>query len=78
MSVRCARCAGRLTLVRTERTETRQHGVVELEHWRCTDACRGGGHRVRDLESGAIVHVAGPVLDYAPRPRTRSEVSSDD
>ena len=64
MSVRCAVCGGRLELVRTDVDDTRQYGVVEIEHWRCTGDCRSGGHRVLDDDS--VVHVAGPVLDYAP------------
>ena len=72
MTVRCARCDDDLELVRLERTDTRQYGLVEVEHWRCPD-CRGGGHRVRDLGAERIVNVAGPVLDYAPR--TGTEVS---
>ena len=70
MSVRCAVCDGRLTLVRTTREDTRQYGICEIEHWRCKDGCRGGGHRVLELGDGGndetIVHVAGPVLDYVP------------
>ena len=67
MSVRCARCPGAdLELVRIDRTETREHGLVEIEHWRCP-SCRGGGHRALEPGADRVVNVAGPVLDYAPR-----------
>lgn len=68
MSVRCACCTGRLEIVRTERTDTRQHGVVEIEHWRCKADCRGGGHVVTPVDGDVVLHSAGPIFDYDPRP----------
>lgn len=39
---------------------------MEVKNWRYKAGCRGGGHRVTELDGDAVLHVAELVLDYMP------------